>query len=219
MEQATQEIPLFPLNVVLFPRMMLPLHIFEERYKEMINGCLASDSRFGVVLIKEGQEVGETAVPHDVGTVAHITRVTSLDQGRMNLVTLGERRFRLEEVTQRQPYLKGHVRFFEPEPVGEPTPTTQSIEALRRMLDAYLKSLLGLRGGWVREVNSPTDPVELSFYIATVLRDENDPLQRILEAPAAVERLELLTPLLNEASKQTRRKLEIRLAGRMGRSN
>ena len=219
MEQATQEIPLFPLNVVLFPRMMLPLHIFEERYKEMINGCLASDSRFGVVLIKEGQEVGETAVPHDVGTVAHITRVTSLDEGRMNLITLGERRFRLEEVTQWQPYLKGHVRFFEPEPVGEPTPTTQSIEALRRMLDAYLKSLLGLRGGWVREVNSPTDPVELSFYIATVLRDENDPLQRILEAPAAVERLELLTPLLSEASKQTRRKLEIRLAGSLGRSN
>ena len=185
----------------------------------MINGCLASDSRFGVVLIKEGQEVGETAVPHDVGTVARITQVTSLDEGRMNLITFGERRFRLEEVTQRQPYLKGRIRFFEPEPVGEPTPTTEHIEALRKKLDAYLKSLLGLRGGWVREVNSPTDPVELSFYIATVLRDENDPLQRILEAPAAVERLELLTPLLSEASKSTRRKLEIRIVGKMGRSN
>ena len=219
MEQATQEIPLFPLNVVLFPQMMLPLHIFEERYKEMINGCLAADSRFGVVLIKEGPEIGGTAVPHPVGTVAKITRVTFLDEGRMDLITLGERRFRLEKVTQLRPYLKGHVRFFEPEPVGEPAPTAESIEALRGKLDAYLKSLLGLRGGWVREVHSPTDPVELSFYIATVLRDETGPLQRILEAPAAVERLELLTPLLSEASKQTRRKLEIRLTGRIGRSN
>ena len=178
----------------------------------MINACLGQDSRFGVVLIKEGLEVGKPAVPHDVGTIARITRVTSLDEGRMNLITLGERRFRLEEVTQQLPYLKGRVGFFEPEAVGKPHPTPESIYALRARLEEYLRALLGLRGGWVREVNSPTDPVDLSFYIATVLKDKNETLQQILEAPTAVERLDLLSALLSKAGKRTRKELENRMA-------
>ena len=70
------EMPLFPLkNVVLFPGMMLPLHIFELRYREMINRCIEEKIPFGVLLIEEGQEVGDTAKPHMVGTAARITRV------------------------------------------------------------------------------------------------------------------------------------------------
>ena len=171
MDQTVRELPLFPLNVVLFPQMMLPLHIFEERYKEMIHVCRGRDSRFGVVLIKEGQEVGEPAVPHDVGTTARIARVAPLEEGQMDLITMGERRFRLEEITQWQPYLKGRVRFFEPEEVGEPPPTAEMIEDLRTTLGRYLRAILGLRGGWVRQVESPMDPVDLSFYIASVLRN------------------------------------------------
>jgi Lon protease-like protein len=66
------ELPIFPLNVVLFPGMPLPLHIFEERYKSMINRCIQAGHAFGVVLIREGQEVGPPARPHDVGTTAVI---------------------------------------------------------------------------------------------------------------------------------------------------
>ena len=65
-------LPLFPLNTVLFPNMVLPLHVFEERYKLMINTCLAQDKPFGVVLIYSGTEAGGPAVPHSVGTVARI---------------------------------------------------------------------------------------------------------------------------------------------------
>ena len=208
MNEAVSELPLFPLNVVLFPQMMLPLHIFEERYKEMARTCLEQNSRFGVVLIREGQETGEPAIPHNVGTSARIARATPLEEGRMNIITLGERRFRLEEVCQWRPYLKGRVRFFDPEDVGEPRPTVEMIETLRATLEQYLRALLGLRGGWVRQVESPTDPVDLSFYIPAVLRGENHVRQRILEAPTALERLDLLTPLLRAANDRTRVELE-----------
>ena len=67
-------LPLFPLNLVLFPDMTIPLNIFEERYKLMINSCLENDSKFGVVLIKAGQEVGSPAITDSTGTVAYIAR-------------------------------------------------------------------------------------------------------------------------------------------------
>ena len=154
MQASDREIPLFPLNVVLFPTMILPLHIFEERYKEMVHACLESDSRFGVALIREGQEVGAPAVSHNMGTVAHIRRVTPLDDGRLNLLVIGERRFQVLEVTQWEPYLKAQVHFPD-EIIGT---TLEELDLVRQMLDQYLRTILGLRGGWVREVPCPTDP-------------------------------------------------------------
>src|SRR5438067_10321725 len=78
-------LPLFPLNVVLFPRMPLPLRIFEDRYKEMIRRCLDNDQPFGVLLIRDGQEVGPPAIPEEVGTLARIRVVEQLDEGNLNL--------------------------------------------------------------------------------------------------------------------------------------
>ena len=88
------EIPLFPLNVVLFPGMMLPLHIFEDRYKLMIKECLASEQSFGVVLAKSKYAQAPNVANlyssdlHEVGTTAHITAVENLKDGRMNLITV-----------------------------------------------------------------------------------------------------------------------------------
>src|SRR4051812_43493059 len=90
-----EELPLFPLNTVLFPGMPLPLHIFESRYREMITVCSRDERPFGVVLIREGQEVGEPAEPFTVGTMARIVGVDRLPDGRMNIVTVGTQRFRL----------------------------------------------------------------------------------------------------------------------------
>ena len=109
----TVELPLFPLNLVLFPGMPLPLHIFEERYKKMIGDCLDSRSPFGVVLIREGQEVGGGAIPFRMGTSARILQVERMEDGRMNLITQGERRFQVVEMTQQMPHLVGQVEFIE----------------------------------------------------------------------------------------------------------
>src|SRR5258708_19268239 len=88
-----QSIPLFPLQTVLFPRMPLPLRVFEERYKRMISRCLKEERPFGVVLIKEGTEVGGAAVPEGVGTIARIHAIEPLEDGCYNLFTEGASRF------------------------------------------------------------------------------------------------------------------------------
>ncbi len=107
---------LFPLHTVLCPGIALPLHIFEPRYRLMVQRCLASDAPFGVVWIREGREVGsgDLAVA-SVGTMAEIREADRHVDGRFDLVTIGTRRFRLEEAfTDREPYLVGRV-----EPIDE----------------------------------------------------------------------------------------------------
>src|SRR5438046_1437349 len=93
-------LPLFPLNTVLFPGMPLRLHIFEERYRLMIGECVERKQPFGVVLIKAGREVGEPAEPRGVGTTALIAAMSRMDDGRMNLVAVGQERFRIDELRQ-----------------------------------------------------------------------------------------------------------------------
>ncbi|MEZ4622859.1 MAG: LON peptidase substrate-binding domain-containing protein [Caldilineaceae bacterium] len=104
------DLPLFPLkNVVLFPGMVLPLHIFEPRYREMINRCIDEQLPFGVVLIEEGTEIGEAATPHRIGTGAKIIRVERLEDGRMNITALGTERFQIQEVHHDRAYLTATV--------------------------------------------------------------------------------------------------------------
>src|SRR6266568_7973754 len=110
------DLPLFPLHTVLCPGVALPLHVFEERYKAMVERCLAGRSPFGVVLIREGREVGpgDLAVAA-VGTVAEIREATRYRDGRFDLLTLGTQRFRLETVDpETEPYLVGQIT-----PLGE----------------------------------------------------------------------------------------------------
>ncbi len=104
-----ERLALFPLHTVLFPGAALPLHIFEPRYRQMIGECLETDAPFGVVLIRAGLEVGEPAVPHEVGTLAHIVQHERLEDGRMNLLATAGDRFRILELLTDRPYLSGRV--------------------------------------------------------------------------------------------------------------
>ena len=89
MEKETM--PLFPLGLVLYPEEELPLHIFESRYKQMIEHCLAEEKQFGVVLIRRGSEaLGPLAEPHSIGCTARILEVQPLDEGRMQITTIGD---------------------------------------------------------------------------------------------------------------------------------
>ena len=88
-----ERLPLFPLKTVLFPGGVLPLRVFEPRYMDMITRCMREDAGFGVCLIAAGEEVGETAVPHPVGTEARIEQWDMAQAGVLNLLTRGSRRF------------------------------------------------------------------------------------------------------------------------------
>lgn len=193
----TVELPLFPLNVVLFPGMPLPLHIFEERYKDMIGDCIDNKRPFGVVLIREGPEVGGGAIPFRMGTSARIVQVERLDDGRMNLMTQGERRFQVVEITQQTPHVVGQVEFLD-EPDGDASPET--IAQVGQEFSAYLGHLSALAGGWSAPSNPTQDPVALSYAVAGSLDLTNDVKQSVLEAPSASTRLARLLPLLTKGN-------------------
>src|SRR5690349_3058369 len=104
-----RELPLFPLNTVLFPGMNQPLHIFEPRYRLMITECVEHNRPFGSVLIKKGAEVGATAVPYEVGTSAYVTQIEKSLDGRMNIQTVGYQRFKIHALQRHRPYMVGLI--------------------------------------------------------------------------------------------------------------
>jgi Lon protease-like protein len=118
-------LPLFPLKVVLFPRMNLPLHIFEERYRLMIGECLERKSEFGIVLAHEDSETGESGVASSGCTAVVTNLVRKYDDGRMDIIVRGARRFELLQLNQDAPLLRGEVIFYDDEadsqlPVHDP---------------------------------------------------------------------------------------------------
>ncbi len=188
---------LFPLNLVLFPGMPLPLHICEERYKAMIGECLDTEQPFGVVLIKEGLEVGEPADPFMIGTSARIVRVEHLDDGRMNMLTLGERRFQVMEITQKVPHLVGRIQYLDEEPGDTPS---EMLAEFVEGYSAYLRNIEALSGGWTANAQLPREPVLLSYALAGSLDIPTGVRQQILESATAAQRLEILAPLLKRGN-------------------
>jgi Lon protease-like protein len=196
-------LPLFPLNTVLFPSMVLPLHIFEERYKLMINTCLAQDKPFGVVLIYSGTEVGGPAIPHPVGTLARIANWEWLPDGRMNIITLGDRRFRIVEYAKLEhPYLVGSVEYWDDEPLEHPD-LPKLIDGVGRNFVDYLTLIMSLADQAlpVSQLQLPAAPSMLSYHVASNLQIDVNEKQELLEEPSAVTRLQReLTLLRREGS-------------------
>jgi Lon protease-like protein len=162
-------LPLFPLNTVLFPGMVLPLHIFEERYKLLVQRCIADNAPFGVVLIREGQEVGGVATPHPVGTLAKITHVEPLPGGRMNIETTGTGRFRIRRLLDQEPYLAAEVETY-PLAASTATTTLALVARLRPRIAAYLQLLSDDTTTQIGPEDMPDDPVDLAYLIAIALQ-------------------------------------------------
>lgn len=184
MPDTPRMLPLFPLNVVLFPGMVLPLHIFEERYKLMIGACMVTDRMFGVSLIKEGLEVGAPATPFDIGTVAKIAQLQRLPDGRMNLLAVGVERFKLLEPPQATPYLVGQVECFPP--TETPLPDDLA-DAAKSELTTYF-ALMGAEPPAFDEADS-TLADALSYRVASVLRVDPPLRQKLLEMDDPIDRL------------------------------
>lgn len=184
-----EEIPLLPLHVVLFPGMMLPLHIFEEQYKLMVNRCLEGDRSFGVVSIRGADREG-VVVPHSVGTVAAIAKVEKLQDGEMNIVTVGERRFRLIEMLRREPYPTGLVEYLAPDQPMASALTDVSDTAIR-LFRRHTELLFAAAGRDAPRIKVPAEPEPLSYLIAANMRVSLEQKQLLLEAESARERLEM----------------------------
>jgi uncharacterized protein len=189
---------LFPLNTVLFPGGTLPLHIFEQRYRLMIDECLDGNLSFGVVLIKSGQEVGGAAEPHPVGTTAKISRFRRLDDGRINLVAVGENRFRIARLTQSQPFLRADIEFLRG--YGGDTPESRTAAAdVSGLYRDYHRLALSLTSQWQDRIGLPLEPDALADFVGGRIETEQELKQRLLETTAVAERLGIERELLTEA--------------------
>jgi Lon protease-like protein len=179
------ELPLFPLNVVLFPGMPLPLHIFEERYKEMIADCIRENRPFGVVLVEEG-ESGGSAQPVAIGCTAEIAQVQPLDQGRMFIMTVGRERFRIVRLEYGKPYLVGMV---EPAPLNTADEEWETLgtDELEPLVIEYLNKLARVGSVDVEPDQIPSDPEGLVYLAATLIQLPTEEKQTFLTIDRASE--------------------------------
>lgn len=192
------EIPLFPLNTVLFPGMPLPLHIFEERYKEMVQMCLAEKRPFGVVLIRSGvAEGGPMADPYEVGCLADIVEVQQLEDGRMLIMAVGQERFRIKSLSHSMPYLKGKVEPLSFRPEGEAQIESLANELTPWLLE-YLVFLADLGQVEFDPEQMPSNFEELVFLAASAIQVSQDEKQAMLESDRATTVLRELIAIYRE---------------------
>lgn len=203
------DLRLFPLNSVLFPGARMPLHIFEDRYKLMIRECIEEDAPFGVVLIRSGAEVGGGAIPHDIGTTARILQVEYLDDGRMNIFTLGQHRFRIVAINTTEPYLRGEVAYLEQQPASDAAGALMPRASI--VFDDYLKTYLALADQWIRQTELPDDPADAADYIAARTEFAPEIKQELLEQLDPAARLEREIELITESLPEMHGQLVARL--------
>lgn len=191
-------LPLFPLDLVLLPEEALPLHIFEHRYRTMISECLeaagGSPKEFGVVRLKE-QAVSA------VGCTARIVNVTrKYEDGRMDILSVGRRRFEILLTNDEQPYLQGVVEYFDDE-----GPDTPSDEAANLAIERFGQALRKLRHAAEMPVHIPRPYRYLSFRLAGALPLDLDFKQQLLTLRDETERLALVQRILETLLEQLNR--------------
>jgi Lon protease-like protein len=193
-------LPLFPLPVVLFPGVPMPLHIFEPRYREMLSDIRVKDSLFGLSYFDPSTSNRELPLPGHVGCVAEVTEVQELPDGRSNVLTVGLIRYRMEEyVTGEEPYLVARISFLE----DEDEDGDSLHEAAARVAETFTRIARA-----VRILNdertalpdiSDTEPQRLSFLVAAAMEIETDVKQELLELRSTSERLRRLRDMLVRA--------------------
>lgn len=183
-------LPLFPLNTVLFPHMPAGLHIFEERYREMIHDCRAQGTSFGIVAIREGAEVGRNAFPYEVGTLAQIHEMETRDDGGYNLVVAGASRFRVSALSLEQSYLVGTVAYLE-DTRGDERAIPELSRRVQAAFQAYTAAVRNLddSDGVAEASEVPDDPELLSYLVAASLNVEINRRQELLEENSVSGRL------------------------------
>jgi len=196
---STAEIPLFPLNTVLFPGGVLPLRIFETRYVDMVRRCSRAESGFGVVLLREGQEAGTVPVRIcTIGTYARIVDFTQVEGGLLGVIALGERRFQVEDVsTQKNGLHVAKVSWLaEEQHAAVP-------EQFLPLVDMLKKALPQL-GELHRHLHlNYDDAAWVAGRVIEILPLELKDKQICQEMEDALERLQQLKPLLKAASKDS----------------
>ncbi|HWE65060.1 MAG TPA: LON peptidase substrate-binding domain-containing protein [Acidimicrobiales bacterium] len=203
---AARHLAMFPLGTVLFPHARIPLHVFEPRFRALTKDCLAGDSRFGVVLIERGSEVGGGDQRMAVGTRAVITRAAALADGRWLLLVQGESRVRIGQWLADDPYPLAVVEEWpDPAPSVEPALLRRAVQSVRRTRGLLTES--GSASALSAEVTFDQDPEVASWQICAEAPLSAFDGQRLLSVEGTGERLELLIELTEAVEQDLRRML------------
>ncbi len=196
------ELPLFPLPLVLFPGAPLPLHIFEPRYRKMLEDVRINNSLFGLSYFDaSSSDLACPPVGH-VGCVAEVTEVQALPDGRSNIFTVGLIRYRIESYLERgDPYLVARVSFFE----DEAEEASALEEQAQQVSELFMRIARAIRTINDERANLPdisdTNPQKLSFLVAAAMETELEAKQELLELRSTAERLRWLSHMLKRAVK------------------
>jgi len=198
--RGVRELPLFPLPIVLFPGVPLPLHIFEPRYREMLSDIRATGNLFGLSFFDAAAADTEIPPAGHVGCVAEVTEMQSLPDGRSNIMTLGLVRYRLESYIERgDSYLVGRVSYFE----DDDEETEALMEHSRVVAEMFMRVARAVRTINDERANLPdisdTEPQRLSFLVAAAMEMETDVKMEMLELRSTSDRLERLREQLEQA--------------------
>lgn len=190
---STQIVPIFPLNLVLFPGTELPLHIFEERYKRMLKDVLDSDGIFGI--IRQDSATYEMAT---IGCLAKVLEIKSVKDGRSDILVRGISRFEVLAVEEPSPYLRARIKVLQDEKIDRRT--SLMCQEMREILDDLLRMSAKVTGQklGVKEI-WPDDPVELSYMVPSTFYGSPAEQQKLLEEKTTFERLSQELVLLEEA--------------------
>ena len=203
----SEMLPLFPLGAVLYPGMLMPLHIFEDRYRQLVGDLLAGPEprEFGVIAIRKGRETGVDGVHslYEIGCTATLRRVDRLDEGRFDIIIVGARRFRLLGLDETQPYLQGEVEPLATEPVDAAAaePAVREVQAAFR---EYLDALTEWGGATVRLEELPDEPSLLSFIVAAAVVIDLPERQALLAESDTLRRLTAERALLSRETAMLR---------------
>jgi Lon protease-like protein len=188
----TDTLPLFPLGTVLFPGLLLPLHIFEDRYKELVRDLLDGPEprRFGVIAIKKGRETGVEGVSslYEVGCTATLRETEGNDDGGYEVVAVGTQRFRLDALDESRAYLQGEVEFLA-EDEGDSASAGRAAHLVAEAFQAYLDVLTAQGLAQVNVPEVPEEPVLLSYLVAASMIIDLPDRQALLAEPDSLSRL------------------------------
>lgn len=189
------KIPLFPIEAVLFPHATLQLHIYEDRYRQMVHDCGELTGIFGIVLLRNPETLPENLEPYMVGTVVEITQFYSYPDGQIEIQVHGLRRFRIRKLDYSEPYLSGWVESLEEIEFDRDSDYDQLIDSAEHGFQQIIQGLIGQPGHEV-QVIFPPSATALSFAIANLLQIENRDKQRLLEMDSTEDRLRELIPAM-----------------------
>ena len=202
----SETLPLFPLGAVLYRGMLLPLHIFEERYRQLVRDLLEGSDprRFGVIAIRKGRETGIDGVHslYEVGCVATLRRVEQLEDGRFDIITIGTQRFKLLSLDETRPYLQGEVELLDD--VTGQVAAMPLVRTVQTAFRGYLDALTEWGGATVRIQELPDEPTLLSFIVAAAMIIDLTERQGLLAEPDTLRRLNVQRALLSRETAMLR---------------